>query len=162
MYAAARMNSGGFAGLRPDVVPAILQRGERLLSRRHPALACQRLQRHPNRRESAPRDHFLALRFLERQVVISTLRRFDRLRSPGSGGPADLRSQLPSLSDFRGVAHFSEHPGRTATCPFSTRKPGGAINAADSYSELRLIEFTRRPERVCNCKHCLGSPCECS
>ena len=32
--AAPRMHSGGFAGLRPDEVPAILQRGERVLSRR--------------------------------------------------------------------------------------------------------------------------------
>ena len=28
------MHSGGFAGLRPDEVPAILQKGERVLSRR--------------------------------------------------------------------------------------------------------------------------------
>ncbi|MFC3119873.1 hypothetical protein ACFOHS_22375 [Jhaorihella thermophila] len=32
--AAPRMHSGGWAGLRPDEVPAILQRGERVLSRR--------------------------------------------------------------------------------------------------------------------------------
>ena len=31
---APRMHSGGWAGLRPDEVPAILQRGERVLSRR--------------------------------------------------------------------------------------------------------------------------------
>jgi len=31
---APRMHGGGFAGLRPDEVPAILQRGERVLSRR--------------------------------------------------------------------------------------------------------------------------------
>ena len=31
---ATRMHSGGWAGLRPDEVPAILQRGERVLSRR--------------------------------------------------------------------------------------------------------------------------------
>jgi hypothetical protein len=31
---APRMHSGGFAGLRPDEVPAILQKGERVLSRR--------------------------------------------------------------------------------------------------------------------------------
>jgi hypothetical protein len=30
---APRMHSGGWAGLRPDEVPAILQRGERVLSR---------------------------------------------------------------------------------------------------------------------------------
>ncbi|MFM2350958.1 MAG: hypothetical protein RIR04_1924, partial [Pseudomonadota bacterium] len=32
--AAPRMHAGGWAGLKPDEVPAILQRGERLLSRR--------------------------------------------------------------------------------------------------------------------------------
>ena len=32
--AAPRMHSGGMAGLRHDEVPAILQRGERVLSRR--------------------------------------------------------------------------------------------------------------------------------
>ena len=32
--AAPRMHSGGWAGLKPDEVPAILQRGERVLSRR--------------------------------------------------------------------------------------------------------------------------------
>jgi len=31
------MHSGGWAGLRPDEVPAILQRGERVLSRREVA-----------------------------------------------------------------------------------------------------------------------------
>ncbi|MFN4203774.1 MAG: phage tail tape measure C-terminal domain-containing protein [Tabrizicola sp.] len=34
---AQRMHSGGWAGLRPDEVPAILQRGERVLSRREAA-----------------------------------------------------------------------------------------------------------------------------
>jgi len=34
---APRMHAGGFAGLRPDEVPAILQRGERVLSRREAA-----------------------------------------------------------------------------------------------------------------------------
>ncbi len=34
---APRMHSGGFAGLRPDEVPAILQKGERVLSRREAA-----------------------------------------------------------------------------------------------------------------------------
>jgi hypothetical protein len=34
---APRLHSGGFAGLRPDEVPAILQRGERVLSRRETA-----------------------------------------------------------------------------------------------------------------------------
>ncbi len=34
---ARRMHSGGWAGLRPDEVPAILQRGERVLSRREAA-----------------------------------------------------------------------------------------------------------------------------
>ncbi len=34
---ASRMHSGGWAGLRPDEVPAILQRGERVLSRREAA-----------------------------------------------------------------------------------------------------------------------------
>lgn len=36
---APRMHSGGWAGLRPDEVPAILQRGERVLSRRELARA---------------------------------------------------------------------------------------------------------------------------
>jgi hypothetical protein len=31
---APRMHAGGWAGLRPDEVPAILKRGERVLSRR--------------------------------------------------------------------------------------------------------------------------------
>jgi len=35
--AAPRMHSGGWAGLKPDEVPAILQRGERVLSRREAA-----------------------------------------------------------------------------------------------------------------------------
>ena len=35
--AAPRMHSGGWAGLRPDEVPAILQRGERVLNRREAA-----------------------------------------------------------------------------------------------------------------------------
>jgi lambda family phage tail tape measure protein len=34
---APRMHSGGWAGLKPDEVPAILQRGERVLSRREAA-----------------------------------------------------------------------------------------------------------------------------
>jgi phage-related minor tail protein len=34
---APRMHAGGWAGLKPDEVPAILQRGERVLSRRHVA-----------------------------------------------------------------------------------------------------------------------------
>ncbi|MDO5606725.1 MAG: phage tail tape measure C-terminal domain-containing protein, partial [Paracoccus sp. (in: a-proteobacteria)] len=34
---APRMHSGGWAGLRPDEVPAILQKGERVLSRREAA-----------------------------------------------------------------------------------------------------------------------------
>ena len=34
---APRMHAGGWAGLRPDEVPAILQRGERVLSRREAA-----------------------------------------------------------------------------------------------------------------------------
>lgn len=34
---APRMHSGGWAGLRPDEVPAILQCGERVLSRREAA-----------------------------------------------------------------------------------------------------------------------------
>jgi len=35
--AASRMHAGGWAGLKPDEVPAILQRGERVLSRRQAA-----------------------------------------------------------------------------------------------------------------------------
>ena len=38
---APRMHSGGWAGLRPDEVPTILQRGERVLSRREVASAGQ-------------------------------------------------------------------------------------------------------------------------
>lgn len=34
---ASRLHSGGWAGLRPDEVPAILQRGERVLSKREAA-----------------------------------------------------------------------------------------------------------------------------
>jgi hypothetical protein len=34
---APRMHAGGWAGLHPDEVPAILQRGERVLSRREAA-----------------------------------------------------------------------------------------------------------------------------
>ena len=34
---APRMHSGGWAGIKPDEVPAILQRGERVLSRREAA-----------------------------------------------------------------------------------------------------------------------------
>lgn len=40
--AAPRMHGGGWAGLRPDEVPAILQRGERVLSRREAAAATRR------------------------------------------------------------------------------------------------------------------------
>src|SRR5690606_4483199 len=36
---APRLHSGGWAGLKPDEVPAILQRGERVLSRREVALS---------------------------------------------------------------------------------------------------------------------------
>jgi hypothetical protein len=39
--AAPRMHAGGWAGLRPDEVPAILQRGERVLSRREAAAAAR-------------------------------------------------------------------------------------------------------------------------
>lgn len=39
--AAPRMHTGGWAGLRPDEVPAILQRGERVLSRRETAAAAR-------------------------------------------------------------------------------------------------------------------------
>ena len=39
---APRMHSGGWAGLRPDEVPAILQRGERVLSRREVAAGAGR------------------------------------------------------------------------------------------------------------------------
>jgi hypothetical protein len=35
--AAPRLHSGGWAGLRPDEVPTILQRGERVLNRREAA-----------------------------------------------------------------------------------------------------------------------------
>jgi hypothetical protein len=35
------MHAGGWAGLRPDEVPAILQRGERVLSRREAAAAAR-------------------------------------------------------------------------------------------------------------------------
>ena len=34
---APRMHAGGWAGIKPDEVPAILQRGERVLSRREAA-----------------------------------------------------------------------------------------------------------------------------
>jgi hypothetical protein len=39
---APRMHGGGWAGLRPDEVPAILQRGERVLSRREVAVSAGR------------------------------------------------------------------------------------------------------------------------
>jgi len=34
---ASRMHAGGWAGIKPDEVPAILQKGERVLSRREAA-----------------------------------------------------------------------------------------------------------------------------
>jgi hypothetical protein len=45
---APRMHSGGWAGLKPDEVPAILQRGERVLSRREAAGYGQRASAAPN------------------------------------------------------------------------------------------------------------------
>jgi hypothetical protein len=38
---APRFHGGGWAGLAPDEVPAILQRGERVLSRRELAAKCR-------------------------------------------------------------------------------------------------------------------------
>ena len=45
---APRMHSGGWAGLKPDEVPAILQRGERVLSRREAAGYSQGQSSAPN------------------------------------------------------------------------------------------------------------------
>jgi hypothetical protein len=38
---APRLHAGGWAGLRPDEVPAILQRGERVLSKREAAASAR-------------------------------------------------------------------------------------------------------------------------
>src|SRR5690606_25261381 len=44
---APRLHAGGWAGLKPDEVPAILQRGERVLSRREAANYSGRAQAAP-------------------------------------------------------------------------------------------------------------------
>ncbi len=51
---APRMHSGGWAGLRPDEVPAILQRGERVLSRREAAGYGQAGRAPPSMSRSTP------------------------------------------------------------------------------------------------------------
>jgi hypothetical protein len=81
---APRLHSGGWAGLRPDEVPAILQRGERVLSRRDVANG----GRHDVARVRIELGEGLVGQILERagnqsvEIVQGSLRDYDRLVAP--------------------------------------------------------------------------------
>ena len=81
---APRMHNGGFAGLRPDEVPAILQRGERVLSRREVAQSAQG-QVSVVRIDLSPDLEARLLRQSQSQAVEITrdgIRQYDRLALP--------------------------------------------------------------------------------
>lgn len=81
---APRMHAGGFAGLRPDEVPAILQRGERVLSRREVAGSMQ-AQSTVVRIDLSPDLEARVLRQTRDQAVEITrdgIRQYDRLALP--------------------------------------------------------------------------------
>jgi hypothetical protein len=81
---APRMHSGGWAGLRPDEVPTILQRGERVLSRREVAAGTQSAG--PQRLEiSVNVEGARGNREIEEMVnagVSGALQEYDRLVAP--------------------------------------------------------------------------------
>ena len=81
---ATRMHSGGWAGLRPDEVPTILQRGERVLSRREVAAGTQSAG--PQRLEiSVTVEGARGNREIEEMVnagVSGALQEYDRLVAP--------------------------------------------------------------------------------
>ena len=81
---APRMHSGGWAGLRPDEVPTILQRGERVLSRREVAAGTQ--SSGPQRLEiSVNVEGARGNREIEEMVnagVSGALQEYDRLVAP--------------------------------------------------------------------------------
>ncbi len=90
---APRMHGGGWAGLRPDEVPAILQRGERVLSRREVAQSVQgQISVGPEARTTtivridlSPDLEARLLRQSQSQAVEITrdgIRQFDRLALP--------------------------------------------------------------------------------
>ena len=81
---APRMHAGGWAGLRPDEVPAILQRGERVLSRREVAQSGQG-QTTVLRIDLSPDLEARMLRQARGQAVEITrdgIRQYDRLALP--------------------------------------------------------------------------------
>ena len=81
---APRMHGGGWAGLRPDEVPAILQRGERVLSRREVAQSAQG-QVAVVRIDLSPDLEARLLRQSQSQAVEITrdgIRQYDRLALP--------------------------------------------------------------------------------
>jgi hypothetical protein len=78
------MHAGGWAGLRPDEVPAILQCGERVLSRREVAGAAQ-AQATVVRIDLSPDLEARVLRRSQTQAVEITrdgIRQYDRLALP--------------------------------------------------------------------------------
>jgi hypothetical protein len=81
---APRMHSGGWAGLKPDEVPTILQRGERVLSRREVAAGTQ--SSGPQRLEiSVNVEGARGNREIEEMVnagVSGALQEYDRLVAP--------------------------------------------------------------------------------
>ncbi len=81
---APRMHAGGWAGLRPDEVPAILQRGEQVLSRREVAQSA-RAQATVVRVDLSPDLEARMLRQAQGQAVEITrdgIRQYDRLALP--------------------------------------------------------------------------------
>ena len=83
---APRMHAGGWAGLRPDEVPAILQRGERVLSRRD--VAAGMAGGGPQRLEITVQvEGARGNREIEEMVtagVSGALQQYDRLVAPGT------------------------------------------------------------------------------
>lgn len=81
---APRMHAGGWAGLRPDEVPAILQRGERVLSRRE--VSAGMASSGPQRLEiSVQVEGARGNREIEEMVnagVSGALQQYDRLVAP--------------------------------------------------------------------------------
>ncbi len=108
--AAPRMHSGGMAGLRHDEVPAILQRGERVLSRREAQSygRGRRRQRHhhgPRRRELPAVAHTGRRRHRPRGVARAEghVMAFHEVRFPdnisrGARGGPERRTQIVELA----------------------------------------------------------------
>jgi hypothetical protein len=107
--AAPRMHGGGMAGLRHDEVPAILQRGERVLSRREAqAYGAGRGQRHhhgPRRRELPAVPHAGRGRYRPRRLARAEghVMAFHEVRFPdnisrGARGGPERRTQIVELA----------------------------------------------------------------